>query len=329
MKIRKLFRQTAVFALLVLFSATLAVGAQSDNVATLDRLKGKVEVIKAESGKVTPGRVGLLLEIGDTVVTLEQSAATIKFRDGSEIRLFAKSNFLIRAVRESKGADRSFLYRLSMKAGAFWGRFVPQREVATIGTPTATIGIKGTTLRVVERDNQARVALTEGLIDVENDRSKVELQPGKRLTNFSRGDDLATKLQDIPYRLVMNSEKRDLKFSGARSEEVFVTIQLTDIKSGNQVRRPGVLYLRSDYGRIVYPPSAELDQRGFARVPLVFFPPEAADAKFNGTIYVWAVLDEEIADDTTEGRLKFTIPVPEGSERVRVDADKGSSQRTQ
>lgn len=329
MAIWKFTRRTVLLAMLVAFSATLAVGQQNQSVATLDRMKGKVQVVQADTGRVVQGRTGLLLNLGDRVKTLPKSATTIKFRDGSEIRLFARSNFLIRKVKESKGKERSFLYRLTLKVGSFWGRFVPQRQVATIGTPTATIGIKGTTLRIVERDNQARVALTEGLIDVENDRSKIELQPGKRLTNFRRGDDLATKIEDIPFKLVMSSEKRSLKFSGRRSEEVFVSIQLTNIKSGGQIRRPGVLYLRSDYDKIVYPASAELDQRGFARIPLVFFPPEAADGKFNGTIYVWAVLDEEDADDTTEGRLKFTIPVPEGRERVRIEADSGSGQRSQ
>ena len=322
-------KKLGITAMLLLLVATVAYGQQDNTVASLDRLKGKVEVIQERAGRTVQGRRGLLLNTGDTVVTYAKSNATIKFRDGSEIRLFPDTQFLIKAASESKAKDRSFLYRLTMKAGGIWGKFVPQRQVATIGTPTATIGIKGTALRIVERDNTARVALTEGLVEVENDRSKVELTPGKRLTDFRRGDELANKVVDISYKLDLKSEKRELTFEAGRPEEVFLTIQAVDLKTGGEVARTGVLYLRSDYDKITYPPTAELNQRGFARVPLVFAPPEASDNRFNGNVYVWALIDQEDADDTGEGRILFKIPVRQGRDRIEVKADSGAAKRKQ
>ena len=72
---------------------------------------------------------------------------------------------------------------------------------------------------------------------------------------------------------------------------------------------------------------ANLNQRGFTRVPLVFSPPEASDDKFNGNVYVWALIDEENADDTVEGKILFTIPVRSGKERIRVESKTGEAKR--
>ena len=302
--------------------------AQNEEVvATLMRTEGAVQVLPAKAQAPVKGRNGLLLKAGDTVVTDKEARATIKFRDGSEIRLFPNTNFLVES-KEAEGGERFFKLNLFMKAGGIWGNFVKQKQIAQIGSPTATIGIKGTTLRLTDRDGQARVALTEGLIEVKNDRSTVEVQPGKRLSSFSRSDELSKKLEDIPYRLDMQSEKQQLAFEAGKAEEVYINVQLVDIKSGAAVTRPGLVYLRSNYDRITYPAKVSLDARGFARVALKIAPPEAIDAALNGSVYVWAVIDQEDADDTSEGRILFKIPVPAGKERVKVDSKTGTTKKS-
>jgi hypothetical protein len=305
---------------------TSAFGQEENIIASLQRVSGTVTVRQAQTNETVQGRNGLLLRAEDTVTTEEESRATIQFRNGSEVRLFPSTTFVVQATEEP-GKERTFTFNLLMKVGSFWGNFVKRRQVANINTPTATIGIKGTTLRVVDRDGRARVALTEGLIDVNNDREKVELQAGKRITEFNRSDSLADKVQDIPFKLDLKSDKRSLEFRDNQTEEVFVTVQLIDIKSGSPVRRAGPLYLRSNYDKVTYPAQATLDERGFARVALRLAPPEAADASLNGSVYVWALLDQESADDTAEGRILFRIPIPQVKERVRVESKTGESQR--
>ena len=319
--------RTAILFLVLFMGAGHAFAQDEEIVASIQRLEGSVQVQVSKSGDTVQGRKGLLLRDGDTVVTAEEARATLKFRDGSEIRLFQKTTFQVKAV-ESKGKDRFFKVNLFMKLGSFWGNFAKQKQVAQIGTPTATIGIKGTTLRVVDRDGKARVALTEGLIDVKNDRTKVELAPGKRLTDFTSQDDLAKKIADIPYKLEMQSEKKQLEFPSNSPEEVFITVQLVDINKGSNINRAGKLYLRSNYDRISFPAGSQLDNRGFARVAVKMDPPQASDVDLKGNVYVWAVLDYEDGDDTKEGRILFKIPVPKGKERVKVDAKTGQGKRT-
>ncbi|HEX7928380.1 MAG TPA: FecR family protein [bacterium] len=324
---KTLLVRSAWLFLMVALAASVAFGQDDEIVASLQNMLGRVQVVQKANGETVQGRVGLLLRAGDTIVTADDSRATIKFRDGSEIRLFQNTRFVLQGAKESVGQDRSFKYDLLLRAGSLWGNFVKQRQAASISTPTATIGIKGTTLRITEQGNTARVALTEGVIDVSNERKTIELEPGKRLTDFSRVDDLATKVQPIPYKVEMRSEKRKLAFGSNQPEEVFITLQLTNVTTGREVPRAATIYFRSNYDKITYPPMAKLDQRGFARVPLTFQPPEAADAQLAGNVYVWAVVDSADADDTGEGRILFNIPVKQGEERIKVDADKGAGKR--
>jgi hypothetical protein len=319
-------RYGVLFGTLLLLCNTAAV-AQDEIVASLDRVTGTVEVTDAATRRTVQGRNGLLLRMGDLVVTKDAAKATVKFRDGSEIRLFSNTSFLVEGAKESASGERSFKFNLFVKVGSVWANFVRQRQVAQINTPTATMGIKGTTLRVVERDDRARVAVTEGVVAVSNDRASVDLPAGKRLPDFTRSVELAPLVQDIPYKLDVKSETRELNFEGNRPAEAFLSIQLIDLKSGGNVARSGAIYLRSNYDRITYPQAAQLDARGFARVPLIFAPPDASHANLDGNIYVWAVLDAEDADDTGEGRYLFKFTIPQTTERYEIESETGEGRR--
>jgi hypothetical protein len=327
MKMTAIWRAGLMAIALVLGSA--AASAQTaEIVASLERIAGRVLVKEVTTGREVSGRTGLLLRSGDTVTTEEKSHATIRFRDGSEIRLFPQTTFLIQGAKESQTSERSFKFNFRMKLGALWAHMVPQPQPASLTTPTATIGIKGTTFRVSERDDKASVALNEGVIEVKNERSTVDLNAGQRLAQITRQDNLPTKVTDIPYKLDVKSEKKELAFAGNQPEEVFVSVQLIEVKTGREVARTGSIYFRSNFGRITYPPTAALNQRGFVRVPLVIAPPEPSDDELNGSIYLWAVVDHEGGDDTGDGRILFTFPVKRGPERIQVDPQTGQGRRT-
>ena len=87
--------------------STAALAQQDDDiVGSLQNLTGRVQVVQKSNGETVLGRIGLLLRAGDTVVTTDQARATIKFRDGSEIRLFQNTRFVLQGAKESAGNDR-------------------------------------------------------------------------------------------------------------------------------------------------------------------------------------------------------------------------------
>ncbi|MBI4082090.1 MAG: FecR domain-containing protein [Candidatus Lambdaproteobacteria bacterium] len=327
MKITAIWR-AGLMAIALMLGSAVASAQTAEIVASLERIAGRVLVREVTTGREVTGRPGLLLRSGDTVTTEEKSQATIRFRDGSEIRLFPQTTFLIQGAKESQTSERSFKFNFRMRLGALWAHMVPQPQPASLSTPTATIGIKGTTFRVSERDARASVALNEGAVEVKNELSSVELTPGQRLAKITRQDNLPTKVTDIPYKLDLKAEKKELSFTGNRPEEVFVSVQLIEVKTGREVARTGPIYFRSNFDRITYPPAAVLNQRGFVRVPLVIPPPEASDDELNGSIYVWAVVDHEQGDDTGDGRILFTFPVKTGPERIQIESQTGQGRRT-
>ena len=113
--------QSSALALAVLLLGQIAFAQSGEIVASLDRLEGRAQVLVAETNRRITGRNGLLLKVGDTVITREKSRVTIKFRDGSEVRLFPKSEFVIQASKESRSKRRAFTYRLFLKLGSIWG----------------------------------------------------------------------------------------------------------------------------------------------------------------------------------------------------------------
>jgi len=307
-------------------TGALAQDKNEDIVGSLQNLQGRVQVVQKANGETVPGRAGLLLRAGDTIVTAEQARATIRFRDGSEVRLFQNTRFVLQEAKESAGSERSFKLDLYLRAGSIWGNLAKQRQTARITTPTVTIGVKGTTLRVSEDAGKGRVAITEGLIEVSNDAKTLELEAGKRLTEFTRSEDLSQKVQPIPYKVDLKADKRQLTFEKNEAEAVFVNLQLIEVATGRQVARSAKIYFRSNYDRVSFPVT-QLDERGFARASLRFEPPQPSDAALSGSVFVWAVIDQEDADDTGEGRVLFTIPVPPSEERIRIEADKGETRR--
>ena len=119
-------------------------------------------------------------------------------------------------------------------------------------------------------------------------------------------------VESIPLGTRVSVHPEVLTFPGGRPQAVEIQIQLSDVRSGEPVARPGELYFTSSYEGIVYPEQAALDAGGFARVRLVVRPPSEAERReLGGRILVFAVIDDEDADDTIEGRIVLTFPAPQ------------------
>ena len=115
----------------------------SDAVATMMEVNGNVEVTLSRTLRTTQGRNGLLLYAKDRIRTGLDGKATILFRDGSRLRLFENTEFVIEAVTEQKSnTGRSFQYKLLLKLGAIWSHFAENHQDTKIQTKDATISIQ-------------------------------------------------------------------------------------------------------------------------------------------------------------------------------------------
>lgn len=314
---------TGIFTYIIIISFVAISPVYGLNaVASLGKIKGIVEISRDDS-KIT-GRKGLILQDKDQVITGVRSKATIIFRDGSEIRLFQKTKFIIEKSIEQKGQHRGFLNNFRLAVGSFWGKFTKRRQKTRIKTPTATIGIKGTSVVI----GTNRVSLTEGLISVGNLENSIDLPPGKMMVGITTEGDLKSKVQDIPNRVVIRPDHFKIKIPKTSvSEEIAFDIQIVNIKTGKNVSRSGDIYISSGSDKIVFPDDIRLNKRGYARVNVKVYPFKKSDYK-NGQVEIFATLEGEQAMDIGSGQATLTYDIPKKLNRtIRINVNSGEVQR--
>ena len=311
-----LFAHTHMKRVLILLLAglTLSIAApvwaqeEGSAIATLSKVEGYVEVFSEAKSKTRRGREGLMLFAGERVNTGKDSKVTVEFRDGSTFRLFRKTDFLIEEGIEQQTRERSFKYQLSMKLGSLHGRMKRGMQRTRLRTPTAIVGVKGTTVRITETSKgQATIGLSEGKIEVTNAVSSIELKAGQWLPEIGRTDELDEKIAKLPNLLFLKTEEYELDFSDKHSKQLFISIQMEDSQSGKMTKRTGPVRLESEYYSIKMPNQVFLDAEGFIRFPIEIDPPRMDDPEFNGLIQIRANMDDIGFDDVGEGMMVLRV----------------------
>ena len=284
--------------------------AQEDGgaIATLSRVEGYVEVFSEAKRKTRRGREGLMLFAGERINTGKDSKVTVEFRDGSTFRLFRKTDFLIEEGVEQNTRERSFKYQLSMKLGSLHGRMKRGMQRTRLRTPTAIVGVKGTTVRITETSKgKATIGLSEGKIEVTNAVSSIELKAGQWLPEIGRTDELDEKIAKLPNLLFLKTEEYELDFSDQQSKQLFISIQMEDSQSGKMTKRGGPVRLETDYYSVQMPQQVFLESDGFIRFPIEIDPPRKDDSEFDGLIQIRANMDDIGFDDVGEGMMVLRV----------------------
>lgn len=141
------------------------------SLARLTELKGDVQVMP-KGGAWHAAQEDEPLEAGDAVKTGAQSSATLVRQDGTELELMPFAQI-------SLEDENGFL----LSAGRAWSHFVKSLGLPFyIRTPNATALIRGTTLAVGFEEEQSRVVVYEGLVEVQGrDGMRQEVAGGFRL----------------------------------------------------------------------------------------------------------------------------------------------------
>jgi len=160
---------------------------------TVTQLSGTLSVRKAD-GSVRILSQKSQIDSGDTINTERDSFAQIKFSDGAQLTLKPNTAVKIDSFKyaEEKPADDSFLYSL-VKGGlrAVTGVVGKRsKDKYQLGTATATIGIRGTTLSAddcvssrvgdcARLDSAVYVGVSDGEVIVRNGQGELGLAAGQ------------------------------------------------------------------------------------------------------------------------------------------------------
>jgi len=290
-------------------------------VASIKKISGDVQIKRAI--RVFPGRKGLILNDEDLVTTLSTGKVTLLFRDGSEIRLYENTKFVIEKSIEIKGEKRGFFHNITLQIGSFWGKFVKGHQVTTIKTPTATCGIKGTNVSFLEKDGKLDLSLSEGQVSVQNEDEEILLNSGKMIKGIARQGSISDKIEDIPYRVVIKP-KTTLEIPNNGQTSITFSIQLMDIKSRTNLERPGIVHLTANIDKIEFPPVV-LNRRGFADFDATVLPFQNTD--YNQLqLEIVAVMEGRTMMDVGSGYTSIRFKVPDNKTKIiKIDANTGGA----
>lgn len=150
---------------------------------TLSYYKGDVTVFYQDPASSEIPTFQQKLAIGTTVVTGEESFATLIFEDGALIQMEPNSELLLDSISTTQ-QDQAFTSQLHLNTGAVNAR-VPERRPKSrfqIRTPSAIAAVRGTEYRLTAGKNEnSGVSITEvleGTVGVDAQQSTVDVEEG-------------------------------------------------------------------------------------------------------------------------------------------------------
>jgi hypothetical protein len=312
-------RLVALFMVLGLLGIGTVWAQGTDTVATLKDVQGSVQVARLD-GKVLPIREGQFVQAGEEIRTSAGSRATLELRDGSRVRIYASTNFLVEDARERNSATRSFRAEFELKRGVIQGRFKPRYQLARIRTPVATIGIRGTSLRLGHANRQGTtVGLYEGLIEIDNTRSTTLLEPGNWIPRITASDeDLTRLIVPLPQKLFLKTEEYEIEPTPETPTKIFLSIQWIDSVSEQNIRKRAPVLLESDYPGVRLDSKVQLDSSGFIRIP-VFINAPLKGVEPPELIRIHGIVDDPKVEDVGEGVIVLKWKNANNSRRFLLD----------
>ncbi len=311
---------SAVIILTLILTLWVPSSYAMNAVASIKNFRGEIEIERGPD-RLT-GRTGLILYDQDMIVTGKNGKVTIAFRDGSLIRLFTNTRFLIEKSVESKKGSRRFLHHFFLEIGSFWGKFTKKYQNTSIRTPTATAGIKGTMVSMVERDHKLTISLSSGAVKVENEDEAIDLQAGQILTKITRQGPISDKIKILPFQLVIKADQTEIKVPETGDEvEVYFTLQMVQKTSSQNAFRAGPVYISHEFNNIQFGTDIRLNERGYARIKAIVKPFQG-DKSAREIIDITAIMDGEAFFDVDAGQTRLIFVQTEGKAKtIKIDVN--------
>lgn len=164
----------AVFTFLILLSS-FVFATTTTQIGQILKVEGSVKILKSGSIAKSNGAVGSKLYAKDIVTTAENSKALIKLSNGTTITLAQSSKIEITDVETmAQGAGKA-LYAIQKKHAI---------NGTKVNTDFATIGVKGTNFIVSSDENDKRVSLKNGVVELKSIQGEFEIHKQKEADEY-------------------------------------------------------------------------------------------------------------------------------------------------
>lgn len=174
---------SGMLMVLAMAAATATGALAAEGVGEISAVQGTVMVLR--DGRTLSGERGLRLQEGDIVQTADASTARLRMDGGDRVFVAYRSRIRVSEYGRS-GAGLVARFR------AFFGRlmFRVQKDVMAryeVHTPTAVLGVRGTSWAMDVDKGKTRVAGFSGLVHVSGGGRGVDIGPGRFVIAGSKG----------------------------------------------------------------------------------------------------------------------------------------------
>ena len=142
-------------------------------------MRGTVEVRPPSTSDFHAAARGDQADEGSRVRTGPSSEATLRFSDGSQVKVSERSSMLVSHVSNRRKRARSVVV---LFCGRLWAKITKHGGEAAfdVATPNAVAGVRGTQFTTtVADDGSARVQVDEGTVAVSNDDKSKSVSAGQ------------------------------------------------------------------------------------------------------------------------------------------------------
>lgn len=137
--------------------------------ATIEKIVGKVKVLKANELRATNAKPNQILYKDDLIITYKDAMTTIKLDDNSLVTLAEKTKLRVLNSKELKQEEGKIFYNIETQG----------KNTMTVATNFATIGVKGTSFIINDAQEQKDVSLKTGLVGVSALEGEFEIHKKK------------------------------------------------------------------------------------------------------------------------------------------------------
>lgn len=156
-----------------LFISSIAV---AEPIAIIIHARGNVTTYDAKTKKTISIRRGTKLYAGSKIVTKDKGFASVRFTDGSLVRVRPNSTCTIEGKREKSG----WFKNLFVEVGTVFSQIVKQRGAFQITTPTSVASVKGTAFWTKQEFKGGTYYFGEdGVVELSNEKGWALLRKGE------------------------------------------------------------------------------------------------------------------------------------------------------
>ncbi|NWF51812.1 MAG: tetratricopeptide repeat protein [Nitrospirae bacterium] len=162
-----------------------------------------------------PALTGQKLIPGDIIKTGNLSRASILFKDSTQLKLGSNTTLIIKEVTTHKEKTGAMKILLSLESGEIWTRSKGLKDGLIIETPYATAAIRGTEWSLSVKDNESRLVVLEGNIQLFNPFGSIIVSRNEQAVVFARQAPIKTFIVRPRDRIQWTyylSERRLLKY---------------------------------------------------------------------------------------------------------------------